>query len=223
MRGSSDHPNPAQVLLDPQHHTLIVTEKGTNLIDLYPVANDGSLSGPKSVPSTGSLPFGMAFARPSSQPELIVADGFGTGPPNFIGAITAYRLAAGGLAVIDGPVLGFQVAPCWMVITNDSRFAYTSNADSQAISGYRIDTNGTLSLLIAGGATGKTPADTFPLEEALSRQSRFLYVLDSRLPLSPLGPATLSGFAVHPDGRLRSILDETAFSLPFSAIGLAAD
>src|SRR5438105_15187106 len=109
-----------------------------------------------------------------------------------------------------------------MVITNDSRFAYTTNADSRAISGYRINpVDGSISLLTADGATGNTPADTFPLEEALSRQTQFLYVLDSRLPLSPPGAATLSGFAVHADGSLSSILDETAFSLPFSPIRLA--
>ena len=34
---STAHPNPAQVLLDPQRHTLLVTEKGTNMIDVYQV------------------------------------------------------------------------------------------------------------------------------------------------------------------------------------------
>jgi len=49
------------------------------------------------------------------------------------------------------------------------------DADSHAISGYRIHPDGTISLLDPDGVTGTTPADTFPLEEGLSRNSRFLY------------------------------------------------
>jgi 6-phosphogluconolactonase (cycloisomerase 2 family) len=217
---SAPHPNPAQVLLDPQHRVLLVTEKGTNLIDVYRVAGDGSLSGPTSVPSAGDYPFGMAF-DPAARREFIVADA--GAPPTFIGAATAYRLTDGQVRLINGPVPDHQIAPCWMVITQDGRFAYTSNADSQSISGYRIHPDGTISLLDASGVTGTTPADTFPIEEALSRNSRFLYVLDTRLLLTPPGPATLSGFRVHHDGHLTPVVDPASISLPLSAIGLAAE
>ena len=218
---SSAHPNPAQVLLDPQHRFLLVTEKGTNLIDVYRVAHDGSLSAPTSMPSVGNTPFGMAFSHDGSRPELVVADA-GT-PPTFIGAATAYRLVDGQLQLINGPVPDHQIAPCWMIITRDGRFAYTSNADSQSISGYRIQHDGTISLLDANGVTGTTPADTFPLEEALTHNSRFLYVLDSRLLLTPPGPATLSGFRIGHDGHLTQVVDPAQITLPFSAIGLATD
>src|SRR5438105_610444 len=90
---SSAHPNPAEVLLDPQHRFLLVTEKATNMIDIYHVAHDGSLSAPTSVPSVGNTPFGMAFSHDGSRPELVVADA-GI-PPAFIGAATAYRLVNG--------------------------------------------------------------------------------------------------------------------------------
>ena len=110
-----------------------------------------------------------------------------------------------------------------MVITQDGHFAYTSDADSHTISGYHIHADGTISLLNANGVTGTTPSDTFPLEEGLSRTSRFLYVLDSRLLLTPPGPATLSGFLIHQDGSLTSVVDPAKITLPFSAIGLAAE
>jgi 6-phosphogluconolactonase len=218
---SGPHPNPAQVQLDPRGRFLLVTEKGTNLIDLYRVAKDGSLSGPTSVPSVGAFPFGMAFGRFGPAEELVVADA--AGGKNGTGAATAYRLSDGQLRSIDGPVPDHQIAPCWMVITRNGRFAYTSNADSQAISGYRIHSDGSISLLDANGVTGTTPADTFPLEEGLSRNSRFLYVLDSRLLLPTPGPATLSGFRVQADGHLTSVVNPATITLPFSAIGLAAD
>ena len=149
--------------------------KSTNLIDLYRVAHDGSLTGPTRVPSVGVYPFGMAFTHRDSRPELIVDDALGPGVPPGTGAVTAYRFAQGELHLANGPVPDHQVAPCWMVITNDGRFAYTSHADSHAISVYRIHPDGTISLLDPDGVTGTTPADTFPLEEGLSRNSRFLY------------------------------------------------
>src|SRR5207245_8845419 len=103
---------------------------------------------------------------------------------------------------------------------NDARVANPPHADSQAIAGYRVHPGGTISLLAPDGVTGTTPADTFPLEEGLSRNSRFLYVLDSRLLLATPGPATLSGFRVHGDGHLSQVVDPSVITLPFSAIGL---
>ena len=218
---SAPNPNPAQVLIDPSGHFLLVTEKNTNLIDVYHIHSDGSLSGPTTFPSVGAVPFGMAFNLASPLHEFIVADG--AGGPNGTGAATAYRLARGNVHLITGPVPDHQIAPCWMVITQDGHFAYTSDADSHAISGCRIHADGTISLLNANGVTGTTPSDTFPLEEGLSRTSRFLYVLDSRLLLTPPGPATLSGFLIHQDGGLTTVVAPDQFTLPFSAIGLAAE
>lgn len=217
---SANHPNPAQVQLDPSGRWLLVTEKGTNLIDVYAVAADGSLSSATSVASTGNTPFGMAF-DPAARHEFLVADA--GAPPGFPGAVTAYRLDDGHITPIDGPVADNQIAPCWMIITKDGHFAYTSDADSHAISGYRINHHGSISLLDANGVTGSTPADTFPLEEGLSRNSHFLYVLDSRLLLTPPGPATLSGFRIKSDGHLTPVVDPASITLPFSAIGLASD
>jgi 6-phosphogluconolactonase len=218
---SAPHPNAAQVQIDPSGRFLLVTEKGTNLIDVYRIHQNGSLSGPTSFQSVGAVPFGMAFNVASSLHEFIVTDA--AGGPNGTGAATAYRLAYGTIQLIIGPVPDHQIAPCWLVITGDGHFAYTSDADSQAISGYRIHADGTISLLNANGVTATTPKDTFPLEEALSRNSRFLYVLDSRLLLKTPGPATLSGFLVHRDGSLSSVVNPAQIMLPFSAIGLATE
>jgi 6-phosphogluconolactonase len=217
---SSAHPNPAQVLLDPQRRTLLVTEKGTNLIDVYQVGGDGSLTGPTTVHSSGNFPFGMSLVQSGGQSEVIVADA--AAAPNGTGGVTAYSLVDR-LLNLQGPVFDGQIAPCWMVTTADGRFAYTSNADSRSISGYRIGSDGGLSLLNADGVTSLTPSDTFPLEEALSRDSRFLYVLDSRLLLKTPGPATLGGYRIESNGALSSVVDEATITLPFSAIGQAAD
>jgi 6-phosphogluconolactonase len=217
---SAAHPNPAQILIDPSGQFLLVTEKKTNLIDVYHIRSDGSLSARTSFHSVGVYPFGMAF-NPARPHELINDDGMGG--PNKTGGATAYRLEDGSVRLINGPVFDNQIAPCWMVVTLDGHFAYTSDADSHTISGYRFNENGTISLLNANGVTGSAPAKTFPVEESISSNGLFLYVLDSRLLLTPPGPATLSGFLIHHNGSLTSVVNPANFTLPFSTIGLAAE
>ncbi|HET9920814.1 MAG TPA: beta-propeller fold lactonase family protein, partial [Ktedonobacteraceae bacterium] len=219
---SAARPNPAQVQIDPSGRFLLVTEKTTNLIDVYRIGSNGSLSAATTFSSVGVYPFGMAF-NPANPQEVIVDDGFGLGGQNPTGAVTAYRLAHGSIHLINGPVQDFQVAPCWMVITRDGHFAYTSDADSHAISGYRINKDATITLLNADGSTAQTPSDTFPLEEGLSRDSHYLYALDSRLLLPTPGPATISGFAIHHNGSLTSVVDPTQITLPVTTIGLASE
>lgn len=213
-------PDPGQVQVDPSGRFLFVTEKLTNLLDVYRIGEDGRLSAASTVASVGAIPFGMAF-NPANARQFIVTDA--AGGPNNTGAATAYRLAHGAVSLINGPVFDFQVAPCWLVITNDGRYAYTSNADSLTISGYSIAANGAISLLTPNGATATAPQGTFPLEEGLSRDSHFLYVLDSRLLLPTPGPATLLGYSINNDGSLSSVIDPANFVLPLSAIGLATE
>jgi hypothetical protein len=76
--------------------------------------------------------------------------------------------------------------------------------------------------LDAADVTGRTPADTFPFEEALSHNSQFLDVLDAQL-LSKPGQAALSGYRVARDGHLTTVVDPARIVLPLSAVGLAAD
>ena len=76
---SAAHPNPAQVQIDPSGRWLLVTEKLTNLIDVYRIHEDGSQGARTSFPSVGLYPFGMAF-NPARPQEFIVDDGFGFAP-----------------------------------------------------------------------------------------------------------------------------------------------
>lgn len=113
---STAHPNPAEILIDPSGHFLLVTEKSTNLIDVYRIHSDGSLSNAATFNSVGVYPFGMAF-EPARPREFIVDDGFGTGagnPP--LGAVTAYQLSNGSRAV--------QWQRLWNVTVQDTQNQY---------------------------------------------------------------------------------------------------
>ncbi len=113
---------PAQVEFSPDGRMLVVTEKGTNMIDTYSIEPGGTASGPNVQPSVGNTPFGFEF---DNKGHLIVSDAFGGGMG--AGAMSSYNVSRNGISLITGPVVNQQTAPCWVVVTNDGRYSYTTN------------------------------------------------------------------------------------------------
>ena len=161
---------PAQIGFNPSGDTLVVTEKATKIIDTYTVDEDGVASGPSSQPSNGVTPFGFSF---NQRGVLVVSEAFG-GAPN-ASAVSSYAIDKAALTLISGSVPDFQSAVCWIVITKNGKFAYGSNTGSSNISSYKVRRDGTLILQEAVA----TPTGATPIDMALSRNSKFLYVLNS--------------------------------------------
>lgn len=199
---------PAQVEFDPSGDTLVVTEKATNKIDLYRVEGDIA-QGPIVRNSNGMTPFGFAFSR---RGMLIVSEAFGGAPD--ASALSSYDLSDGALNLVSGSVGTTETAACWVVVTRNNRYAYTTNTGSGTVSGYRLTHDGKLSLLNADGRTAVTGAGSGPTDAALTQNSRFLYVLNS-------ANGTLSGFRVEANGSLWPV--GTAGGLLAGATGLAAN
>lgn len=195
---------PAQVGFSPDGGALVVTEKGTSSITTYQVGADGRASAPVSTSSAGTTPFGFAFDRDG---HLIVSEAA-------TGTVSSYRIAADGAAhLIDGPVPTNQAAACWIAVSGDSRFAYTTNAGSGSISGYLIGPRGGLDLLDADGRTGVTGEGSTPLDADFSQGGRYLYVLSA-------GTHEVSAFERQADGGLLPM--DGASDLPGTANGMAA-
>lgn len=204
---SGNATGPAQVSFDPDGELLVVTEKDTNVIDLYKVANDtGRVSGPKPQASAGATPFGFGF---DGHGHLIVSEAFGGAQD--ASAVSSYKIGHRGIRPITPSAPTTETAACWIVVTKDGRFAYTTNTGSGSVSGYKISRAGELTLLDADGRTGVTGPG--PIDMALDRDSRFLYSLNS-------GDGTISGFRVRADGSLSPIGGATG--LPPGTNGLAA-
>jgi 6-phosphogluconolactonase len=198
---------PAQVAFDPDGETLVVTEKATNLIVTYEVDDDSGLTtGPVTHPSAGATPFGFGFDK---RDHLIVSEAFGGAPD--ASAVSSYEIDDGEVEPITPSAHTTETAACWIVVTRDGRFTYTTNTGSGSITGYRISRDGELSVLDADGRTGLTGPG--PIDMALSRGSRFLYSLNA-------GDGTISGFRVGGDGRLTPVGGGSG--LPDGATGLAA-
>jgi 6-phosphogluconolactonase (cycloisomerase 2 family) len=196
---------PAQVSFSPDGSVLVVTEKGTNLIDTFKLDHGLALAG-VSFPASGTTPFGFAFGFDNAAIISYAGSGSGTA------ALSSYEVNDNGDLVLITPALGdTQSAACWVVIPSNGRFAYTSNTASGTISSYAVSFGGSLTLMnITAAATG---AGSVPIDMALSGDSRFLYVRTA-------GNGGISGFRIAPDGSLTMIAAATG--VPAGAQGVAA-
>jgi 6-phosphogluconolactonase (cycloisomerase 2 family) len=192
---------PAQVAFSPNGSELVVTEKGSRTIDTFAVSGGVAQPGVSS-PSAGATPVGFAF---DALGRAFVSEA--------AGSASSYTIDALGAHVVTAAAPTYQGAPCWLVVTTDGRFAYTANAGGATISGFSIAADGSLTLLDPTGASAVLGAGAHPLDEAVSQDGRFLYVLVD-------GRHTIAGFRIGTDGSL-SPLGEVG-TLPAGAVGLAS-
>ncbi len=198
--------DPAQVGFSPDGSALLVTERGTDSLSVFPVGSDGLLGDPVKSPSAGPTPYGFAF---SANGALVVTEAFGAQKGK--AAATSYRLTGTGDAEAVSPSVGNGRSEiCWAVVTKDGRYAFTTNFADGAVSSWAIGDDGRLTLAdaVAGSAVDGQPGLR---DEDLSRDGRFLYAIDADSGrvfgwsvesgrLSPIGswdgiPATVAGLA----------------------------
>ena len=169
---------------------LVVTEKASRTIDVFPVSGNGALGSPVRSAASGVTPFGFDFVEGS---QIAVSEAGSA-------AASLYDISSDGSLNVESASVSThgQAAPCWLIATTNGRFAFTANAGSGTISGYSVASNGTLSLINASGVSGSTGAGTTPLDLDLSRGDKYLYVLES-------AAGRIGAFAVGADGSLSSL------------------
>ena len=193
---------PAQVSFGLGGDVLIVTEKKTNRVDTFVVAEDGRAGPVISTPSSGATPFGFAV---SSRGFVFVSEAVSS-------ALSSYRLHAdGSLQLVTPSLSNLQKAACWAVLSHNQKYAYTANAASNTISGYKVQSNGSVTLLDSTGFTAQT--DDHPLDLATTGNGRFVYSLNTN-------SKTIVGFRMSEDGRLIRVSD--IGGLPIGGSGLVA-
>ncbi|MBW7882507.1 MAG: beta-propeller fold lactonase family protein [Caldilineaceae bacterium] len=209
--------SPAQVGFSPAGKWLAVTVKGIHPVhQIHIFAVDGS-GLPSAQPVTrvaaNTLSFGFVF---DGNDRLVVTEPFGNSfngvPGPGLSAASSYRIAAdGSLSPISSSVTNFQTATCWIAITNNTRFAYTTNNASATISSYKVAGDGSLALLSAVAAvTGRGPVDL-----AISPGGRHLYNVNA-------GDGTVSMYQIDQGSGALILLGEIG-GLPAdgSAVGIA--
>lgn len=208
---STGNSGAASLSFSPDGQFLLVTEKLTNNIDAFHIQIDGTL-GPIVVnPSAGPGAFAVLFAPNGT---ALVAETGPTGGTN-ASAISSYTVIANGTisaVSISVPTLG--AATCWLAVTPDGRFVYTSNSASSTISGFAISSAGALTP-VSGTVVGTNPSGSTNLDITVSSDGIYLYTLNS-------GTGSVSVFGINQDGTLTSLGDVGGLSEAAGVNGIAA-
>jgi 6-phosphogluconolactonase (cycloisomerase 2 family) len=201
-----------QVTFSPAGDVLVVTEKTADVISTYTVGSDGLATGPIRNETSGSGPFGFTFTQTG---RLLTSENFGGVAGQ--GAAASYDVNKDGtLAPVSATVKNNRSDTSWIVLTDNQRFAYPTNAMSNDISSYRADPQGNLTLLasIAAPADEAPAPFVIPADLTLSRNSEFLYVRNVQ-------DGDLRAFSVGSDGSLK-LVQALQGALPPGAVGVAS-
>ncbi len=179
---SSGNAKPTCIVINYNGKRIAVSEQNTNLISVFTVQPNGTLTGPILSNSSGPGPFGSVFLTN----EILLVTEVG------INALSSYKINQDGtLSVISPSVLNFQSATCWVSLSENGRFAYTSNAGSHTLTTYEVENNGRLrvSNIIYSTKNGFGA----PIDSGVC--SNNLYVLNGN-------EGSISVFRTDRDGRL---------------------
>jgi 6-phosphogluconolactonase (cycloisomerase 2 family) len=132
---SSNNSQPTCIVSNYESKKIVVSEVNTNLISVFTIQSDGTLIGPVVSTSSGAGPFGSVFL--TSKVILVTESG--------ANALSSYTVNHDGtLSVISPSVPNNQTATCWVSLSQNKRFAYTSNAGGHTITTYEIECTGQL-------------------------------------------------------------------------------
>ena len=197
---------PAQISFVLGGRVLVITEKATNTITTYKINEWGLPAARHTITSATPTPFGFATGRLGN---IFVSEAAGGAAGASV--LSSYRVHLNGsISLVEGSVGAGESAACWVVITRDGRFAYTTNTASNTLTTFGVNVfNGNITVKQAVSAI----TEAGPIDAALTMNSRFLYVLNG-------AGNSVQGFAVSNTGALTAV--QTITGLPIGANGLAA-
>lgn len=188
---SSCMPNVVEVGFSADGTLLVVTEVGSNLVDVYTVNSNGTANPPVVQSSNGGGPFGFSF---DAQNRLYITEA-GTA------STSSYSVSPTGvMTTISKSVKDFQATPCWLAVATNPSFptpyVFVTNTIGHTISSYAIAADGSLTL--AQEKTGGLPGTSQPIDIAASPDGKFLYLNNHVL-------NTLVAFGINSDGSLTTL------------------
>jgi 6-phosphogluconolactonase len=209
---STGSAGPASLAFSPDGQFLLVTEKTTNSVDAFHVQIGGTLAPIVVNPSAGPGAFAVTFTPGGT---ALVAETGPAGGTN-ASAISSYSVQPNGkLSDVSTSVPTLAAATCWLEVTPNGKFVYTSNAGSGSVSGFAIGANGALTP-VSGTIVATNPTGSTNLDLAITADGKFLYTLNS-------GTGTVSIFAINSDGTLTNLGDVAGLSADAGINGIAAN
>ncbi|ANS63295.1 hypothetical protein SLINC_1071 [Streptomyces lincolnensis] len=183
--------SPGEVEITPDGRSMVVTTKGNNTIQVFPLKRNGlpAVAEPVVNKSAGNVPFAVSFDRSGSR--MLVAEAEKS-------TVTTYRVGHDGrLKVLQKPLASGQEVLCWLARSGD--FFYGGNTGNSTVTGYRMDKRGKLALTNeVGVATPPSAKSQGVIDIAVTKDEKFVYVQNAV-------SGTVDGFRVERNGSLTKI------------------
>lgn len=190
--------SPEQIGFSPNGRSLVVTEKASSTVDVFPLNGAGVAGAPVTTTIPGAVgPYGFEFTPTG---VLAVSE-------SATNALATFDLTPTGTLQAISTVPDGQLAPCWVALTADGSEAFVSNAHNGTVSAYTVAADGTLSLRPPAVQAALTPGNS-----DLAIGGSTLYIGD---------PPGIDASSVTPAGTLGAS-SVAASGLPAGTFGLAA-
>jgi 6-phosphogluconolactonase (cycloisomerase 2 family) len=182
-------------------------------IVVFPVGEDGALREPSFYDARGASPFYIAFLH--NRPDTFVV-GYAVSNGVSIGKVdTNGKIAVSAPVTLDTSA-GVPSELCWLAVSPDDRWVFTTNFGYSDISSYRLD--GNVLSIAKDPASPKVPGDgTFraidgvvssgPSDSWLTPDGTYLYQIYGNA-------SKLVGYAAKPDGSLEEV---TSAAIPYNS------
>jgi 6-phosphogluconolactonase (cycloisomerase 2 family) len=182
-------------------------------IVVFPVGEDGALRDPSFYDARGASPFYIAFLH--NRPDTFVI-GYAVSNGVSIGKVDANGKVAVSAPVTLDTSAGVPSELCWLAVSADDRWVFTTNFGYSDISSFRID--GDALSIAKDSASPKVPGDgTFraidgvvssgPSDSWVTPDGAFLYQIYGNA-------SKLVGYATKPDGSLEEV---TSVAIPYNS------
>jgi 6-phosphogluconolactonase (cycloisomerase 2 family) len=200
---------PPQIGFSPSGDQLVVTDRPSDQIIVYPVQASGQVKAPTVTDvDEGSVPFGFDF---TPQGTLLVSEARGAPSGS---ALSHFQITSDGtLATVVNSAPTTEKAACWVEVTPDGKLAYVTNTASGTVTGFRVQADGAVQRVTENGVAADLGDGSVPLDMTIS--GSVLYVHEK-------GDRAITGFRIDPQTGALTKTDGAATGLPASAAGLAS-
>ena len=161
----------SSISVSPNGKWLVVIEKASNSIDVFPIHADGTLG---TVVANKSVTAGVFATVFTAGGQLIVSEN----QPNSgtdTSSISSYTINANGtLTAITQSIPTFGNGNCWNAITPNGKWVFVDNSATSSVAGFSISSAGALSP-IADTVVSTLPEGSTNLDMAISADGKYLF------------------------------------------------
>ena len=200
----------SSISVSPNGQWLVVIEKASNSIDVFPIHGDGTLGTVVANKSVTAGVFATVFT-PSGQ--LIVSENQPNGTD--VSSISTYTINSNGsLTAITQSLPTFGDGNCWNAISPNGKLVYADNSATSAVAGFSVAPNGALAP-IGGTIVSTLPGGATNLDMTISGDGKYLFNLLS-------GAGAIGVYTINSDGTLNQLGDIQGLPKTAGFNGIAA-